>query len=167
MIRTLIRTSLVMGALALVPLHAGAKEPTNAEQEGNRLERKGTAEEKAADVDKAHAAKLEKKGKALKAEGKDKDDKSEEAAGEHLEKKGKTKMKAAEARGDAAEGMQKAGNKVEKDGVKEKKAEEKARRSVAARRRVDPRSRGSTRWHPSVPLGIPSDPRAGRKSCKH
>ena len=127
MVRTLIHTSLVLGALALVPLRLSAAEPTNAEVAGNKLEKKGDAEEKASNVDKARADKMEKKGKAKKAEGKATDDKAEQADGEHMKKKGKAKMKAAETRGDAAQQMKKSGNEAETAGVKEKKAEEKAK----------------------------------------
>src|SRR4051812_45784421 len=83
MIRTLIRTFVVVvmgvGALALVPVSAHAKEPSSAETAGNRMEKKGNAEERAADADKARAGRLEKKGKAMKSEGKDRDDKAVQA----------------------------------------------------------------------------------------
>jgi hypothetical protein len=54
MIRSLIRTSIGIAAIALIPLHASAKEPTAAEDEGNHMERKGGAEERGANADNAN-----------------------------------------------------------------------------------------------------------------
>jgi len=127
MIRSLIRTTLVLGAVSFsaVPL-ARADKATNAETEGNKMEKKGNAEEKAANAEKAHAEKTIKKGKQVEEAGDKADNKAQEKSGERMQEKGKAQKKAAAAHEDAAEQMEKSGNKVEKAGVDQKKAHEKA-----------------------------------------
>src|SRR6187402_3389833 len=73
MIRSLIRTTLLSAAFVLAASVAHAAPSSPAEVEGNKMEKKGNAEEKAANADKAKGAKMEKKGKAMQEAG-DKND---------------------------------------------------------------------------------------------
>lgn len=124
MIRTLLRSTMTCAALSLLFAGAGARAQTAGETEGNRMEKKGNAEEKAADAEKVKGATMEKKGKAEETAGKKSGNKSEEMAGTRKKTKGHAVEKAGEARGDEAAQMEKSGNQSEKAGVKAKKTAE-------------------------------------------
>jgi len=64
MIRALIFTSMVLGAMRSTALLSSASAQTPGETEGNRMERKGNAEERTADAEEAKGERMEKKGKA-------------------------------------------------------------------------------------------------------
>ena len=97
MIRSLLRATLTIAALALIA-GSRASAQTPAEGEGNKMERKGNQEEKAADAEKARGAQMEKQGKAKEKAGKKSDNKAEEESGKRMKKKGHAIEKDGEAR---------------------------------------------------------------------
>ena len=87
MVRSLLRLSLTLAAFAFLTGSA-AHADTAGEKAGNQMEKKGGAEEKAADATKAKGSKMENDGKAEEKAGKKANDKDAEAAGKAKKKKG-------------------------------------------------------------------------------